>query len=44
MSLKPRKKSDLGKGWMQPRRDVAKSIAPEYHLIVSEMLFLMPKN
>ena len=36
MSLKPRKKSDLGKGWMQPRRDAAKSIAPEYHLIVSE--------
>ena len=36
MSLKPRKKSDLGKGWMQPRRDAAKFIAPEYHLIVSE--------
>ena len=36
MSLKPRKKSDFGKSWMKPRRDVAKLIAPEYHLIVSE--------
>ena len=36
MPAKPRKKSDLGKGWMQPRRDAAKFIAPEYHLIVSE--------
>lgn len=36
MSLKPPKKSDLNKGWMQPRRDRAKKIQPEYHLIVTE--------
>lgn len=36
MSLKPPKKSDLSKGWMQPRLDRRKMIQPEYHLIVSE--------
>lgn len=36
MSLKPPKKSDLNKAWMQPRRDKAKQLQPEYHLIVSE--------
>lgn len=36
MSLKPPKKSDLGKGWMKPRRNSRKMVAPEYHLIVSE--------
>ena len=36
MSLKPAKKSDLNKSWMQPRRDRRKLIQPEYHLIVTE--------
>lgn len=36
MSLKPPKKSDQNKSWMQPRRDRHKMIQPEYHLIVSE--------
>lgn len=36
MSLKPLKKSDLGKDWLQKRRDVRKNIHPEYHLIVTE--------
>ena len=36
MSLKPPKKSDLGKAWMQPRRDKGKRLQPEYHLIVTE--------
>lgn len=36
MSLRPPKKSDLGKSWMQPRRGKIKRIQPEYHLIVSE--------
>ena len=36
MSLKPPKKSDLGKSWMKPRRDKAKRLQPEYHLIVTE--------
>lgn len=36
MSLKPAKKSDLGKSWMKPRRDASKRIQPEYHLIVTE--------
>lgn len=36
MSLKPPKKSDLNKAWMQPRRDKVKKLQPEYHLIVTE--------
>lgn len=36
MSLKPVKKSDQSKSWMQPRRDCRKMIQPEYHLIVTE--------
>ena len=36
MSLKPRKKTDLDKDWMSPRRDLPKKMLPEYHLIVSE--------
>lgn len=36
MSLKPPKKSDLGKSWMQTRRDKLIRIQPEYHLIVTE--------
>ena len=36
MSLKPPKKSDLGKNWMKKRRDRAIRIQPEYHLIVTE--------
>ena len=36
MSLKPPKKSDVDKSWMQPRRDCRKHIQPEYHLIVTE--------
>ena len=36
MSLKPPKKTDLGKAWMQPRRDKVKRLQPEYHLIVTE--------
>lgn len=36
MSLKPAKKSDLGKSWMNPRRDNPRRIHPEYHLIVTE--------
>ena len=37
MSLKPPKKSDLGKSWMKNRRDKARMIQPEYHLIASEV-------
>lgn len=36
MSLKPPKKSDLGKSWMKARRDQPKRIRPEYHLIITE--------
>ena len=36
MSLKPPKKSDLGKDWMKRRNDSRRSIHPEYHLIVTE--------
>lgn len=36
MSNKPLKKSDLKKSWMKPRRDRSTTIAPEYHLIVTE--------
>lgn len=36
MSLKPVKKSDRNKSWMQSRRDRRKMIQPEYHLIVTE--------
>lgn len=36
MSLKPPKKSDLGKSWMKPRRDKNILIRPEYYLIVTE--------
>lgn len=36
MSLKPLKKSDLNKAWMKPRRDKARKLQPEYHLIVTE--------
>ena len=36
MSLKPPKKSDKNKAWMGPRRDIKRSIHPEYHLIVTE--------
>ena len=36
MSLKPLKKSDLGKSWMKARRDRPKRIQPEYHLIITE--------
>ena len=36
MSLKPPKKSDFNKSWMQPRRDNAIKMQPEYHLIVTE--------
>lgn len=35
MSLKPPKKSDLGKSWMKNCRDKARMIQPEYHLIAS---------
>lgn len=36
MSLKPPKKSDLGKDWMKRRQDRVIQIQPEYHLIVTE--------
>lgn len=36
MSKKPAKKSEQGKAWMSSRRDRAKKIMPEYHLIVTE--------
>lgn len=36
MSMKPPKKSDMGKSWMKPLRDSRQMISPEYHLIVSE--------
>ena len=36
MSLKPLKKSDLGKTWMTGRKDRPRKIHPEYHLIVTE--------
>lgn len=36
MSMKPRKKSDSNKKWMSDRRDRRITIAPEYHLIVTE--------
>ena len=38
MSLKPPKKSDLGKSWMKNRRDKARMIQPEYHLIAWHLL------
>lgn len=36
MSLKPNKKSDMGKVWMKRRLDRPRKIHPEYHLIVTE--------
>lgn len=36
MSKKPEKKSDMNKAWKRSRRDRAKLISPEYHLIVTE--------
>ena len=36
MSIRPPKKSDMGKSWMKPRRDFRQIISPEYHLIVTE--------
>ena len=36
MSLRPPKKSDLGKTWMKPRGGRVVRIQPEYHLIVTE--------
>ncbi len=36
MNPKPMKKSDLGKGWIKPRRDEKRKISPEYHLIITE--------
>ena len=36
MSLKPPKKSDLNKSWMNPKPDRGLKLQPEYHLIVSE--------
>ncbi len=36
MSLRPKKKSDMGKDWMQRRLDRSKKVHPEYHLIVTE--------
>lgn len=36
VSLNPPKKSDRNKAWMQPRRDKAKKLQPEYHLLVTE--------
>ena len=36
MSLKPSKKSDMGKNWMQKRQNKSILIQPEYHLIVTE--------
>ncbi len=36
MSLKPAKKSDMGKDWMKKRQDRPRLIQPEYHLIVTE--------
>lgn len=36
MSLKPPKKSDIGKKWMKTRRDKSILLRPEYHLIVTE--------
>ena len=36
MSFKPEKKSDMNKAWKRSRRDRARLISPEYHLIVTE--------
>ncbi len=36
MSLKPLKKSDLGKDWVSGRRSKNVKMQPEYHLIVTE--------
>ena len=43
MSLHPKKKSDMGKAWMQKRPDRFKKIHPEYHLIVTEGTKTEPK-
>lgn len=43
MSLKPPKKSDLGKTWMNARRDRTIRMNPEYHLIVTEGTETEPK-
>ena len=37
MSLKPPKKSDLGKSWMKNRRDKARMIQPEYHTYMGDL-------
>ena len=36
MSKKPTKKSDMGKAWIKPRRNIGQMVSPEYHLIVTE--------
>ena len=36
LSLKPLKKSDLGKDWVSGRRSKKVKLQPEYHLIVTE--------
>lgn len=36
MSLKPPKKSDIGKSWMKGRSGRQRMVQPEYHLIASE--------
>ena len=36
MSRNAPKKSDMGKAWIKPRRNIGQMISPEYHLIVSE--------
>lgn len=43
MSLHPKKKSDMGKEWMQKRLDRGKCIQPEYHLIVTEGIKTEPE-
>ena len=43
MSLKPLKKSDSDKDWVEKRRDSRRIINPEYHLIVTEGTKTEPK-
>ncbi len=42
MSKNTPKKSDMGKTWIKPRRNIGQMVAPEYYLIVSEGIATEP--
>jgi hypothetical protein len=43
MSLKPLKKSDLGKDWVTGRKEKRVRLQPEYNLIITEGTETEPK-